>query len=125
MDVAGTDLDIDSKHTVTEHKLSPTNGIDTNNDQKLLSQKSLKKKRKYTPRKRKNKTIKKQDKDSTNLENIDHLTSKCNDMINNGNLGNNLAEPNRFWNPFQISLFLSILKYRRFFCQMGLPVSLF
>ena len=125
MDTATTTLDIDSEHIVTEHKSIATDGIDTNNDKKLLSQKSFKKKRKYTPRKKKNKTVEKPDKQHNNLESIDHLTSKCNDMTNNDNLGNNFAEPNKFWNPFQIPLFLSILKYRRLFCQMGLPVSLF
>ena len=77
MDTATTTLDIDSEHIVTEHISIATDGIDTNNDKKLLSQKSFKKKRKYTPRKKKNKTVEKPDKKHNNLENIDHKPNFC------------------------------------------------
>ena len=128
MDTECTNLDNDTEPNLTVSESSAIIDIDKTDDKKSLPQKSIKKKRKYTPRKKKNKVIVKYeqtDKNTNGFDAIDNLTFQCNDNINNGSLGDNSTRQNKIWNPFQISLFLSMLQYRRSSLQMSFPVSLF
>lgn len=129
MDTACTTIDKEAEPNLPVSEPSAVTDIEKTDDKKSLPQKSIKKKRKYTPRKRKNKLVKKYDptdkKDTNAFDTIDNLTFQCNDNIHNGSLGDNSTLESKIWNPFQISLFLSMLQFRRSSLQMGFPVSLF
>ena len=123
-----TTIDNDTEPNPTISESSSMAGKDKTDDKKSLSQKSIKKKRKYTPRKRKSKLIEKSDQTDNNIkafETIANLNFQCNDNIHNSSLGDNSIGQNKIWNPFQMSLFLSMLQYRRNNILLSFPVSLF
>ena len=113
-------ININVIHTVPESH--ETGELKTNNSNPL-AKKAIKRKRKYSPRKIKNRVLPR----SKRLERQVKLSERTNDLDSNDKdiniLGKNCTQTDSFINPFALSLFLSMIQQRRNIVHMCQPVS--
>ena len=114
-----------SSQNAIDISLLPSMTISNKKDDGSSAQKTLKKKRKYTSRKPKEKLCKNVEKGSKYLEEINDTDTNYIDHPNIASFDEScIAQSNKIITPFQFSLFLSMMQQRRNNLFFNLPVSL-